>query len=446
MRRLLPLLLLAAACGEEPGPAAAPPAGRAADPRPDVVLVMLDTLRPDHLQLYGYEKETSPFLAELGASSAVFERAISSSSWTAPAVTSILTGLYPTGHGIIEGFLAFLRRDQRGQGEILPLNRLPEDVATLPLLLRDAGFATWGLAANLNVGPEIGLDRGFEHFEQLRKADAAAIRARLEALRSEIEAEARPRFLYLHFMDPHEPYHRRRPWYEKQRGTVQDAAARYDSEIRFLDENLGALYRELGWERDTLLVIVSDHGEEFREHGRTGHEFSLYGELNRVVFLVRPPGGMAGRRIDSRVSLIDVAPTVLALAGVPVPAGLDGMNLAPLIDGQADAPAAFAGRTLFAHRWQVLPEKAHLWAAVRGDEKLIAGPDGLEFYDLAADPGEHDDRYRRDLPAAAALLQALARFRGRGFRSTEKVEIGSDPALVQELQALGYVEEDGDGE
>jgi arylsulfatase A-like enzyme len=437
---LAALLALFPACADDGGGAPPPPAPVEDDPRPDVVVILLDTLRPDAMQTYGAEKETSPFLLELGSTAAVFERALSTSSWTAPAVTSVMTGLYPTEHGIIEGFLAFLRREQKGGAEVLPLNRLPEDLRTMPQLFSAAGYRTWGIATNLNVGPEIGLDRGFDRFEQIRKGDAAEVAAQMGEWRDDLLAPGAPDFVYLHFMDVHEPYHKREPWYEKQRGTVQEMRERYDSELRYLDEQLRGLYEDFGWAEDTLLVVISDHGEEFREHGQMGHEFTLYDELNRIVLLVRPPGGMEGRRVPTSVSLIDVLPTTLALAGVEVPPGLEGMSLAPLIQGQRDAPAAFERRTLFAHRFQVLPEPLHLWAAVRGSEKLIAGPSGMELYDLAADPGEQQDLFGASPERAEALRQALAEFRQRGFRQVEKVEVVADEALSAELAELGYLE------
>jgi len=439
----------AASSGES---AAAPPKPPplADDPRPNVVMLMLDTLRPDHLQHYGYDRETSPFLAELGESSAVFTSALSTSSWTAPAVTSTLTGLYPTEHGVIEGFLAFLRREQKTSAEVLPLNRLPEDIGTLTERFRAAGFDTFGVATNLNVGPEIGLDRGFDRFAQLRKGDAAAVAAKLGEWRGELEPDDRPDFVYLHFMDVHEPYRKREPWYEKQRGTVHEMKARYDSELRYMDEQIRALHDAYGWHENTLLVVVSDHGEEFREHGQMGHEFTLYGELNKVVMMVRPPGGMEGRVVDTNVSLIDVMPTTLAMAGVEVPPGLEGMSLAPLIQGQKDAPAAFRRRTLYAHRFQVLPEKRHLWAAVHERQKLIFGPGGAELYDLDADPGELqnllDPAAGGGDELAAELRARLEAFRSRPIRQTEKVEVRDDPDLAGELSELGYVHDEGDDE
>lgn len=434
----LALAVLLGSCSDPAEPSAAP-AGAVADPRPDVVLLMLDTVRPDHLGPYGYERDTTPFLKELAGSGAVFANAHSTSSWTAPAVASILTGLYPTEHGVIEGFLAYLRREQKEGAEVLPLNRLPAELLTMTQHFKDAGYRTWGIATNLNVGPEIGLDRGFDRFAQIAKGDAPAVAARLGEWREDLRAPGGPDFLYLHFMDAHEPYHRRAPWYEPQRGTVFDQMARYDSELHYLDQTLAGLYESFGWAENTLLVIVSDHGEEFREHGQMGHEFTLYRELNQVVFLVRPPGGMAGRTIPSDVSLIDVLPTTLALAGVEVPPGLEGMSLVPLILGQADAPAAFARRTLFAHRFQLLPQPEHLWSAVRGEHRLIRGPGGLELYDRLADPTEQRNLLDADPDAAAGLLPDLEGFQRRGIRQAERVEVGRDPALLEELGRIGYV-------
>ncbi len=417
-----------------------PPAPR----HPNVVLVMIDTLRPDHLPQYGYHQDTAPYLAELAGTSAVFANAYSTSSWTAPAVASIFTGLYPPEHGIIEGFMSFKRREQKAGFEVLPLNRLPKDVPTIAQLFHDAGYRTFGIAANLNIGPEIGFDRGFDRFASFRKDDATKVQERLDAWVDDLQSGAQPYFLYLHFMDPHMPYHPRAPWYRKQHLRNDDQRARYDSEIHFLDQHLREIGERLGW-KDALLLFVSDHGEEFREHGGEGHEFTLYRELNHVLFQLRPPGGLeTPHRYENNVSLVDALPTLLDLAGLPVPGDLSGRSLVPLLYPDAPAPpphpasSVWSDRALYAHREQLVPRMQSLWAVIRGDYKLIQGPQGLLLFDERRDPLEKENLVGTNLEAEHELGSFLARFRRKGIRSTEKVQVDLDPGLQADLEALGY--------
>jgi arylsulfatase A-like enzyme len=423
--------------------------------RLDVVVVMIDTLRPDRLELYGYGRETAPFLAELGRESVVFRRAFSTSSWTAPATASLFTGLYPNRHGVIEGMRAHQRRQEaekkvRGAPETqdaLPrmrLNSLPAAVRTLPEWFRERGYRTFGVSANLNVDRHMGFDRGFDLFACDVKADARTLVARLDEWREEILA-ADPAFVYLHFLDPHEPYVRHAPWYERKKVREEDLQSRYHSEIRYLDGHLRELYQRYGWERDAILVFVSDHGEEFWEHGLSGHQFSLHNELGRVLFMVHAPALGIGRRdVTVPVSLVDLLPTLLDLAGAGALPEFDGRSLRALLFPGARASPDFAERIVFAHR---ADGGRTLWSATDGRFHLIerdgAGGGSPLFYDMDADyleqenlAGTHGDQER--------LARALAGFRQAGIdRSGEEIQVPIDGELMDALRSLGYV--DGEG-
>jgi len=412
----------------------------------DVVIVVVDTLRPDALGFYGNENETAPYLAELVKNAAVFHRAFSSSSWTAPAVASLMTGLYPTRHGIVEGFLAFKQRSQRGiSPKILPLNQLPEDITTLAQRFKAEGYDTYGIATNLNVGSEIGLDRGFDHWQLFRKDEAKKVAEQMREWEVDLANTDKPKFVYLHFMDPHMPYNQRRPWYEKGTTRNLENIARYESEISYLDDTLSRLLPRYGWDQHGTLVLASDHGEEFQDHGGVGHGFQVYNELNRVLMVVRPDGGVeGGRKVDANVSIVDLAPTVLALAGLEVPPGLDGMSVLPLVHGQPAAPMAFGNRPVFSHRIRLIPKIAHCWAVVRGQWKLIETPEGEELYDLGADFGEQNNLIAEADPNILSVLRKdLGKFREDGFRTVQKVHVDPEAGLLGDLQALGYfIDED----
>ena len=436
------LLALAAGCsGGDPAPS-----------RPRIVVVLIDTLRPDHLSFHGHDAETAPYLARLAEGAAVFTNAFSTSCWTAPATASVFTGLYPTQHGVVEGFFAHQQRVDEVEGpgaasiEVTPL---PAEIATLPEVLRAGGYFTFGLATNINVGEEIGFDRGFERFERLHTSvlggGATADLVARELLGREAELRAAdPLFVYLHFNDVHRPLHPRAPWYVPHADRMDDERARYDSEIRFLDEVLAELVPHFGWDEDTYLAVLSDHGEEFMEHGAYGHKRSLHSEVNRVLLMIRGPGVRPGR-IDANVALIDLLPTLADLARLPAPAGVAGRSLAPLLAGGAAAERAadeLRERPLFAHRSRV-EDQPPLWSVTVGTWKLIQDGPRAALFDLAADPQE-----RRDLAAERPELVAELRGLLQQFKAAQRegvsVQVELDAAGVEVLKELGYADgEDG---
>lgn len=420
------LLLVLPGCG---GPA---PRG----PAPDVVVVLVDTLRPDHLGFHGYERAMAPFLAELAAESAVFLNARSSSSWTAPATASLLTGLYPLRHGVVVGVRAQRREhgaDDDAHDDSLPFRRLPADVTTLAERFAAAGHRTFAVTTNINVGPDLGLLRGFDQAEHLRGATAPEVAERLRALEPALRAESSPYFLYLHFMDPHNPYHGREPWYEPAEEKTADLVSAYDSEIAYFDAAFREIHERMGWHENTVLVMLSDHGEEFYEHGRLGHKFSLHGELNDILLLMRGPG-IAPARIDATVSIVDVQPTLAELTGIDAAPG-DGRSLVPLLRGDA---AAFEDRVVFAHR---TGGSEHLWAAIEGPWKWIEGAESAALYDRRTDPGEHRDVSAQHPEVRDRLAARLAEHRRPGIRPVEATRLELDDDTRAALEALGYVGE-----
>jgi arylsulfatase A-like enzyme len=437
------LALGALACGRgEPTPDEEPA------PKPNLVLVVIDTLRPDHLGTYGYERETAPFLAALAERSTVFDRAYSTSSWTAPSTATLFTGMYPNRHGVLMGFRAH-NRSAGEDAESLELISLPV-LPTLAEQLEAAGYSTFAVGSNVNVGVEMGFDRGFGHFERFLRDDAEVLAERVLSWREELAAG--PSFLYLHFNDVHKPYVAREPYYEPAEGQQADVVARYDSEITYLDGWLERLYGELGWDENTIVMVVSDHGEEFSDHGGFGHGYTLYRELNQVVMMIFAPGlAPEGARVGVNVSLVDVLPTLRDAAGLEPFDQAQGRSLLPLVTGAAAAGTPFEERTLFAHRIRgrdpaPLYERAAVWSAIRGRWKLIRKDkvNEIELYDLLEDPGEQHDLSKERPELVAELSRELERFE----RETERlegarVEVEVDEDLFEHLEELGYTGDDG---
>jgi len=454
------VLLLAAACAAPEAP-------------PNVVVFLIDTLRADRLGAYGQPESVSPRFDALAEQGVLFEQAYAPAPWTLPSTASILTSTPPCEHGVL-----------------LDGDRLPEALEPLAVRLRRGGRATASFFANPYAGPLSGLDRGFDRAELVPFEAGERVDAWLR------EVGDRPFFLYVHNVEPHDPYtaptprvpqrERRRAnrmlsryrsltrvdWSAgRPRGTTdntefQRAAlghlermqpaieALYDADVGLADARLGgvvdALRRRGVWDR-TLLVVLSDHGEAFGEHGGFQHDQSLYEELLRVPLLVRlPDDAHAGRRVAEPVSLLDVVPTIAAVLGEPeVARGSRGRSLLGHLgagERPPDGPQVVG--------WRVNRKKYFApWDATRGDVNaaLRQGPwkavwnrepGSLELYDLSRDPGEQHDR-------SAALPERARAFRRAGQAALSACPTPDDaargaPSLDDEtrrrLENLGYID------
>jgi arylsulfatase A-like enzyme len=409
-----------------------------------VVLVSIDTLRRDHVGAYGYGRPTTPRLDALARRGILAQDAVSNSSWTLPAHLSMLTSVDPGAHGGVDMNHAFNRR-----------------VPTLPALLRQAGFATQAITSHLYVSAVYGLDDGFDHldFHQDRKATDVANRA-MDVLD---RIGDRPFFVFLHFYDPHwhydppestrrlfeTPYSgtisgRLQDFSRRDRKSVSDAdlahlLALYDGEIRYVDDELGRVLDHLrarGLDRGTLVVVASDHGEEFLEHGSWEHQKTLYEEVVRIPLLLGGPR-VAPRRETSPASLLDVAPTVLAWAGVTVPAAMQGTSLlAPVASREAYGET---DHTVDGTRKLFLRGGEKRWKAIFSLDPKDASVRKEEWYDLAVDPGESRSTPPPPAVADPARRLALERWKAaRGLGAGAPAVILS-PEQRERLRALGYV-------
>lgn len=409
--------------------------------RPNVVVILIDTLRRDHLPLYGYPKPTAPFLSRLAERGIVFERAYSTSSWTPPAAASLFTSLYPFQHGVLRGF-QLAQRIERLTGARIRLSPVPAAAQTQAEALATRGYRTFAITENPNLVAEMGFAQGFSSFSSFPKSlDAETILARLAALGPELHKPG-PYFLYLHFMDVHGPYRGRPPLFD---ASLVDEAERkvsaYDSGIRALDERLARAFAELGWDKDTLLVVTADHGEELGDRGNWGHGATLFGEVLNVPLVVYPPGGSAPRRVADPVSLIDVLPTLREAAGLRPSPGDEGVSLMPYVDARGPVPAP---RALFAHLWRGDRQdgsERSLKAAIERDWKWIGGDvGGARLYDLRRDPGERANLAREQPERVEHLRELYRAFEARSRKyAGEGRDIDLDADALENLKALGYV-------
>jgi arylsulfatase A-like enzyme len=403
-------------------------------PRPNVLILSIDTLRADHLGCYGYARPTTPHIDELAARSVVFEQAESSCSWTLPSMTSLMTGLSVTAHHC----------DHLG-------SRLDPSYTTLAELLRDAGYDTELVASHLFLGAPYGLQQGFTHVDtsivqdenDITSQDVSALG--LDWLRQKSAVhDGVPWLLWLHYFDPHAPYlvH---PGVSEAFGVDSDLD-RYDGEIAYTDQHIGRLLDELarsGLAGNTIVVVVADHGEEFGEHGNTGHGYALYEECVRVPLLVHVPG-LEPRRVVDVVPSVDLMPTLLELCRVPLRHEIEGQAVMPLFQGQA-LPEQEA---LSEVRWQAGQDLkcAHIgrWKRIEG---RVREQDVAQLFDLSVDPHEECDLQAQQLARAAALGERIvARLRDARRIAAGHHQIGESalsPFEQQRVQQTGYGGEDG---
>ena len=389
---------------------------------PNVVLIVIDTLRYDHLPFYGYRKDTAPFLTEIAYKSVVFDNAFSASSWTAPSTASIFTSLYPFQHGVVTGYMA--TKHLQNKIPKIKLNRIPEEIKTIPEILRENGFRTYGVVQNINISEKKGFTRGFEMFKQFSygKESKGEINDQLRKWAETIKTQGKY-FLYIHYNDPHIPYHRRNPWYVKENNKKARIISRYDSEINYVDSMIDEMYRLFEWNRNTLLIVMSNHGEEFWDHGQKGHGKTLYSEVTKIPFFIFfPEKDRMHKRIKKNVSSIDILPTIRSYLKIEDKEFEEGVNLMPLIQKEEDD---LKSRYLFSYLLRQFPrifspdkirnkifiERYIIKATMYKNWKYISTKDGRkQLYNLETDPDESDNVYETYRIIADYMALKLALF------------------------------------
>jgi arylsulfatase A-like enzyme len=406
-------------------------------PPPNVLLVSLDTLRARSVSAYGSpRKTTDAFDRLLAAPGALFEQAIAPFPNTFPSHMSLFTGLYARSHGVTS----------------LVFHRLAPEWRTLAEVLQAARYATAAFTENGFLRAEAGFRRGFGRYVEEKSpvhSDQGEIASTFgQGLAWLREHRDVPFFLFLHTYQVHWPYlppeDYRAYFVDGSRppaGAAADLLA-YEQEVRYTDDHLRDVLGELellGLADRTLVVVTSDHGEEFGEHGQRFHNFQLYGEVLRVPLAMRLPGSIpAGLRVSAPVSLVDVMPTILDLLGLPVPPGLDGSSLVPLL---RVPPAPFEGRAVFAEAWSALGRDVDLTAAQTATHKCIhRGFDGAyDCFDLVADPLEEQVIGALDAPIPVRAL--LDKFRTGQRRGPGPAPTPApDAETEKKLRALGYTQ------
>ena len=426
------------------------------DTKPNVILYVVDALRADHLGLYGYPKQTSPFLDELGKKGLVFEHGYAASTWTKPSVTTLVTSLYPQTHGV----------GQRSFTDVLP-----DSVDTLQDYLRLNGYMTASFSANPFSSTLSNLDQGFDYTFSIDSfavpnRDAEQNKIHSDALNDTIlpwiQAHADDRFyLYIHSVDPHRPFTPPGSPQHLRDGTGDIAL--YDSENYFNDQQIKRLYElleEQGIARDTLLIITADHGESLGEHGQSGHGSSVYQEQSHVPLIMVQPGSLPPGISDRPVQLVDLMPTILEYCDVPFDrATLQGVNVLGDYDEPGTERAVFLTKFTYPdHMEDPAFNQSETYGVVQANWKLIAhhradqAAPRLELYDLNTDKREAFDLSQVDRGRALKLHRDLVEFLAQQQRERQlfilehragSFSVGTDKEITEgvwdRLRSLGYL-------
>ena len=424
-------------------------------PPRNVIIVLVDTLRADHMSTYGYQRQTTPFIDEFATNAVVFERARSQASCTFPSVNSLMTSRYP-------GVFA-----RQGKGQL----GIPEEYPTIAEVLDANGYQTVAMSASPVVrntpgvfNPNGGFGRGFDRFvEGCVWRHGACVNGKIFR---ELDNLQEPFFMYLHYMEPHGPYlppenyakrfageyeghtfiregdpkpiikmlYKDGPKFEITNRDIQHLVDLYDDEISYFDGVFRRLLRRLeerGLLEDTIIVLASDHGEEFFEHGQIGHCRGVWDTLTHVPMIVRIPG-VGGARVDTAVQNLDIVPTVLDYLAIDGDGfGFEGRSLRPVVEGQKIS------------RQFAFSEQMQDYSSDNGRFHLILdnAENTMTLFDVRSDPLEQHDLFDLTHPEFGLLNDA----RNRWFEETGRLgrldeAAAAAQAKEDELRALGYLE------
>jgi arylsulfatase A-like enzyme len=412
---------------------------------PHVVLIVVDTLRRDHLGCYGYGRDTSPNIDRLASKSTLFENAFSQAPWTLPAVASLLTSRYPSELGI-QGFN----------------KQIPDTEVFLQEMLSARGYATHAVVSHDFVGRKWGFGQGFDSFESFAGGHRTVSSAEVTdaALRIVDQIQGVPTFLFAHYFDPHflfleheghrfadSPPESESEWWqmpyrqlrarartghlsEEQRDYLLDL---YDSEIAHTDHHVGRLLDRLentGHLEDAMIIFTADHGEEFLDHGGLGHTSTVYNELINVPLIIKWPGTESPRRVSRYVAHVDLLPTLIDYLGIRAGSQVSGMHL-----GNRPSNTPIFSET---RRYQKVS------AVIQDGVKLVYDErdKSARYFDLAADSSER--AAATEVDTAEALRAALRQYQQRAQQGLDRLEAQAEIEITQEerekLEALGYVD------
>lgn len=434
------------------------PAEKEREPvRPNVVIVMVDALRADHLGVNGYSRPTTPNIDALASDGVNFTHGFAHSTWTKPSVATLFTSVYPGQHGLNQVVVT----DEGGAASQI----LASEWVTLAERFQAAGYRTVGIVNQTHVTEGFGFAQGFEHFEAHRAKGAFQLNRRFKRWANRQTDSIAPLFLYMHYLDVHWPYIERVDELREVLGPLslstrpprsgaasvqewgktlalpsdlQALISRYDHGVAYTDRQVGQLMeilRQLDLFESSIVLVTSDHGEAFLEHGELLHGHAPFDEMIRVPLLLRLPSRLRPekRSVDAPVGLIDVLPTLLDLSGLEAEPQSEGGSLVPVMRGVGQPNGL------------VFAESDSTVAARSSDHKVIASTlgDGARFFDLREDPAELEPQNGDCGPPCDRLRAGLAAYLERMETSRKGLQTELAPFTEEELEALrrlGYLD------
>ncbi|MHA1568229.1 MAG: sulfatase [Alphaproteobacteria bacterium] len=428
--------------------------------KPHIILVIIDTLRADHVTSYGYERPTTPHFEDLAHQAILFENTQAPASWTVPSMNSLFTGVYPWSHGVVYA--------ETQAGSVQTQQKLSDRFVTLAETLQARGYETYGISANYHMHEQYGAAQGFDFYKTFSFSDREPVDRQFRFWLPQIERAVKrkkPYFLYIHYFDPHHPYKKVGAFTDRINRDIDLEEARkyaiegfaelaqqrfffenpdkmqllvdlYDGEIAATDDSLGRLLKELPEFENAVIVVTSDHGEAFGEHENMIHGRDLYVETVRVPLIIRLPHDQhAELRIKDHVSLVDLYPTLAALAGAKIPEYLEGYDLAPLWSGKS-----LPERNLFTMTRRVVELT---WYGIIGPRYKLVFLDSrnqYELYDMLEDPTEQRNIFQQNPDIAAKLRKLLAEARRETpLYNPDITGAAMTDELRETLKALGYL-------
>ena len=397
----------------------------------NIIIITLDTVRADHIAFYGYKKIQTPAIDQLAKTSATFINAYTPSPLTLTAHTSLLTGLYPQSHNIHDNDIFQLRKS----------------IMTLPEFLKKRNYATAAFVSSIILNSYYGLDQGFDMYDDLSKFSSSSnnlIERQADSTTNVackwIEKSHPPFFLWVHYFDPHYPYHPPSPFAEKY------ASNPYDGEIAYTDSSLAKLINCISKKyqlNNSIIIIAGDHGESLFEHDEERHGIFLYNSTVKIPLIIKIPNTKPSI-IQYNVSLIDILPTILDYLSMTIPEYIEGKSLLNIIKNPEANSDILSSRTLFmetfmpfyTYRW------SHLFAIIDNNLKFIQAP-SPELYDLQKDVKESINLYNKQNNIATTLKSKLNNFFNKPLIKPWDIKhfyssSQSDATIKEKLKSLGY--------
>jgi len=425
--------------------------------RPNIILIVIDTLRAGHLGCYGYQRNTTPIIDRLAQEGVLFKNAISAAPWTMASIASILTSQYPCVLGL-------------RQRPVMLDTRFP----IISEVLKRYDYTTYGVFTAASFSPRLGVARGFDDYRYRKRPRRGPVISSpyvtKEAISFLQKSQKQPFYIFLHYFDPHYNYvlHKQYDYYPDYRGSVKSdhpmidlwhelhelsqddiryLLALYDSEINFTDEYIGKLLDELkkkGLYENTIIIVTADHGEEFLERGWLGHTITLHKEMLHVPLIMKLPG-YGAQVINSPVGLIDVAPTIYRYMGLKMPDGLEGRSL-DLDRGDSIENTTIFSETFNSQRYRPNVSPIAFRSILLGNWKLIYDQikDSSQVYNLSEDPSEQNDLSGQHSEQRRMLTGLLSKWLDY-VKTKQKVGPTPDenelftPDEIEELKSLGYL-------